>query len=164
MHPSLARLLRLARQATANTPKPVQTLPQLRALLGLTPQAVHAWKVRGVSKQGAIDAARVLGCSANAILDDEGADNWLYPHPPNGGPQGGGLVAQEMSPRPFKVAPVFEWEQIMKQEQLPSEFEVVLVDDAMAPTAPRGTRVRISTTRKPSPGDAVLVADSEGTL
>jgi hypothetical protein len=163
MHPSLARLLRLARQATANTARPIQTLPQLRTLLDLSPQVINAWKSRGVSKQGAIKAARVIGCSANAILDDE-AGHWMQTHPTKGGAQVGGLLAQEVSLRPYIVAPVFEWEQIMRVTALPAEFEVVLIDDAMAPLAPKGTKVRFSTKRPPEPGDAVLVADGDDIL
>ena len=164
VHPSLSRLLRLAHEATAkSTGPPVQTLSQLRKLLGVSPQVMNAWKSRGVSKAGAIDASRLLQCPVAAIMDDPAAD-WMQPQHTEGGLRMGGVAAHEMGLRPVNMAPVVEWESIIKLNELPTEFHVILVDDAMAPKAPKGTKVRIASTRQPAPGDAVLVIDSAGAL
>lgn len=162
MHDSLARLLKFAHTATAGTARPVQTLPQLRTLLEVSPQVINAWKSRGVSKEGAIKAAAMFGCSVGDIL--HGVLDPYSKAPPFDGAQLRGNVAQELSPRPYMVAPILQWEHIMKASNLPSEFEVFLVDDAMAPVAPRGTRARFSTRLTAAPGDAVLVTDVTDTL
>lgn len=43
-----------------------------------------------------------------------------------------------------------------------AEFETTLPDDAMAPDAPKGTRVIFITSETPEPGHWVLVRDREG--
>lgn len=80
-----------------------------------------------------------------------------------GGPIGG--MAQDMSHRPQTVAPTVSWEQLMtKPQELPAEFHVVLPDDAMAPRAPAGVKVKFNRERTPQPGDAVLVTGPGGAL
>ena len=162
MHPTLARLLRIAHTATAASGKPVQTLAQLQVVLDVSPQTINNWKNRGVSKEGAINAAGKFGCSVAAILDE--SPGWTESHHSHGG-GGTGVVAQEMILRPYIVAPVIAWEQIVSRAtELPAEFQTVLVDDAMAPKAPAGSRVKFSRDTKPAPGDAVLVVDNRGVL
>lgn len=162
MHPSLARLLRLAHEATATTPKPIQTLAQLQARLDVSPQTINNWKSRGVSKAGAILAAGEFSCPVNAILDDP--TGWTEPHHSKEGARPGGALAQEMILRPYIVAPLVPWEQIVSKADLPIEFQTVLVDDAMAPKAPAGSKVKFRRDTKPTPGDAVLVVDDRGEL
>jgi hypothetical protein len=162
MHPSLARLLRCAHDATATASKPIQTLAQLQVRLDVSPQTMNNWKNRGVSKAGAIKAAKEFGCAVTAILDEQ--PGWMEPHHPKEGARPGGALAQEMIQRPYIVAPTVQWERILKKTDLPAEFYVVLVDDAMAPKAPAGTKVKFKRDGKPAPGDAVLVADQEGEL
>ena len=80
-----------------------------------------------------------------------------------GGPFGG--MAQDLSHRRQTVAPTISWEQLMtKPQELPAEFHAVLPDDAMAPRAPAGVKVKFNRERTPQPGDAVLVADHTGAL
>ena len=50
----------------------------------------------------------------------------------------------------------------MKPQELPAEFHVVLPDDAMAPRAPAGVKVKLNRLQRPTPGDAVLVAGPDG--
>lgn len=78
-----------------------------------------------------------------------------------GAPQGG--TAQKLSHPVETVAPTVSWEQLqMPREQLPVEFHVVLPNDAMAPRAPAGVKVKFNRSREPQPGDAVLVAGPDG--
>ena len=49
-----------------------------------------------------------------------------------------------------------------RPQELPAEFHVVLPDDAMAPRAPAGVKVKFNRARTPLPGDAVLVAGPDG--
>lgn len=80
-----------------------------------------------------------------------------------GGALGG--MAQDLSHRWQTVAPTVSWEQLMmKPQELPAEFHVVLPDDAMAPRAPAGVKVKFNCQRTPQPGDAVLVAGPDGAL
>lgn len=76
-------------------------------------------------------------------------------------PQGG--KAQVLSHPPETVAPTVSWEQLkMKPQELPAEFHAVLPDDAMAPRAPAGVKVKFNRSKSPQPGDAVLVAGPDG--
>lgn len=50
----------------------------------------------------------------------------------------------------------------MKPTELPAEFHVVLLDDAMAPRAPAGVKVKFNRSKAPQPGDGVLVAGPDG--
>lgn len=163
MHPSLARLLRLARDGTATSAHPIQTLLQLRKHLGVTAQTMNNWKQRGISKEGAIQAASAFTCHISAILDDN-STYWAEPQPQTSGAHPRGLSVNEIGLKPYMLAPTIVWEQILRANDLPLEFQVVLVDDAMAPKAPAGTKAKFRRDLKPAPGDAVLVADKAGEL
>jgi len=67
MHPQAQRLYEAARQTNRLDPKFEQT--SLARLLNVAVQNVNNWGRRGVSKDAAIDAQRVLGISATWILD-----------------------------------------------------------------------------------------------
>lgn len=84
----------------------------------------------------------------------------LYKETP---PEVSGL-AQDLS-HPFeRVAETLEWEDLMRTEKLPRQFYVVLADDAMAPSAPRGTKVKFDSQRAAFPGDAILARTADGKL
>lgn len=73
------------------------------------------------------------------------------------------VKAQNLSHPIDTVAPTVQWEQLkMTATDLPAEFHVVLPDDAMAPRAPAGVKVKFNRLRLPQPGDAVLVAGPDG--
>lgn len=61
---------------------------------------------------------------------------------------------------PQKIA----WEALMHHTQLPPEFETALPDNAMAPDAPKGTRVIFIAGTLAEPGDWVLLKDAGGAL
>jgi hypothetical protein len=74
-------------------------------------------------------------------------------------------MAQNLSHLAQTVAPTLTWEQLMaKPNELPAEFHVVLPDDAMAPRAPAGVKVKFKRDQQPAPGDAVLVQLGNGAL
>lgn len=54
------------------------------------------------------------------------------------------------------------WEALMGLDELPEEFVVAVPDDAMAPAAPRGTRLSFRRGVDAEPGDGVLVQDGAG--
>jgi hypothetical protein len=81
-----------------------------------------------------------------------------------GAPKGG--IAQDLSYHISTLVPTITWEKLMsmKPHELPDDLQVVLRDDAMAPLAPAGVKVRFTTSRSATPGDAVLVRDASGAL
>lgn len=70
------------------------------------------------------------------------------------------LTAQSMSYMPVTV-PYLTREELMQSQELPASFWLELPDDALAPTAPKGTRA-IFEIREPAWGDAVLLFDGKG--
>lgn len=73
MHPSYIRLMEAAKEATANTKQPISRPSDLARHMTESPQRIHNWQVRGVSKEGALKAETLYGVSANYVLD--GADS-----------------------------------------------------------------------------------------
>lgn len=65
----------------ANTLKGVAGQSKLARLLNASPQTVKNWEVRGISKQGMIEAQRAIGCSALWIETGEGAMTTGIGHP-----------------------------------------------------------------------------------
>lgn len=83
--PSLLRLLEAATRATAHLPpsRQISDLDALRADTGQTPQAWHAWKERGISKDGALVGEQRYGVPAVWLLDGSMPARW--PGPPLSG-------------------------------------------------------------------------------
>lgn len=71
MHPSVERLLACAVSATAQrAPKnQVTTLRDVAVALGVSAQTMTNWKSRGLSRDGALQAQRVFGCSPQHLLN-----------------------------------------------------------------------------------------------
>lgn len=139
----------------------------------------HAVATRA-AKLKASEAAYLSSCLNGYAIGERSARNWerkLKLHefsldkPPAlaestpayvSAPYGG--MAQNLSHLAQTVAPTVTWEQLMtKPQELPAEFYVVLPDDAMAPRAPAGVKVKFNRDRAPQPGDAVLVLGPDGT-
>ena len=76
------------------------------------------------------------------------------------GSQGETRQAHGMSYQPVTV-PYLTREELMQSKELPASFWLELPDDALAPTAPKGTRA-IFERREPAWGDAVLLFDAKG--
>lgn len=78
-------------------------------------------------------------------------------------PQGRAAVAHGLSQQtPTLPPPTMRWEELHLNGPLPPVFEMVLVDDAMAPLAVRGTRVKFKAQASATPGQAVLVRTNTG--
>jgi hypothetical protein len=72
MHDSMARLLFYTRQASQNWQKPVKTFGDIAAVMVESSATLTNWKSRGISKDGAIKAERIFGCSVNWLMTGEG--------------------------------------------------------------------------------------------
>ncbi len=70
-HPSMQRLLDAARVATAADRHPVETWAHLRERMGQSSGAFANWKTRGISKEGAIAAEQLFGCTVQYVMTGE---------------------------------------------------------------------------------------------
>lgn len=84
MHPSYIRLMEAAKMATGGTAREVHRPADLARDINESPQRIHNWRTRGVSKEGAIKAEKLYGVSATFILD--GAEPRPSPTQPSGAP------------------------------------------------------------------------------
>lgn len=73
MHDSMNRLLTYARDKTQGTREPIKDFTDLGLSMGVSSAVMTNWKSRGISKQGALQAERMYGCSATWVLDGTGA-------------------------------------------------------------------------------------------
>lgn len=69
----MTRLLEYAREATAGDRRPVATFGDLGQRMGKSSAVLTNWKARGISRQGAIEAEALFGCSVTWVLTGEGA-------------------------------------------------------------------------------------------
>lgn len=102
MHPSYVRLLNCARAATVDSRTPVRDSKDLGAVMKATSQNLYAWKRRGVSKQGAMLAQQIFGCTFSYILD--GAEPQWIPNAPSAQLRVENLVSEPL-PTYSKAAP-----------------------------------------------------------
>lgn len=68
MHDSSKRLLDFAKEATAARSDGIQTFGDLARRMGVSSATMTNWKTRGVSKEGAIAAEALFGCSVQWVL------------------------------------------------------------------------------------------------
>jgi len=73
MHDSMRRLLQFVRAATRDTAHPVLDFAGIGHRMDKTSAVMTNWKKRGISKDGAIEAERLFGCSARWVLTGGGA-------------------------------------------------------------------------------------------
>lgn len=69
MHPSYIRLMEAAKKATQGTAQAISRPADLARHMIESPQRIHNWQVRGVSKEGAIKAEGLYGVSVSYVLD-----------------------------------------------------------------------------------------------
>ena len=67
MHEQMKRLYEAARVM-----KRVHGQSELARLLNVSPQTVHNWQARGISKQGILKAQEMIGCSASWLETGKG--------------------------------------------------------------------------------------------
>jgi len=72
MHPSMQRLLQFARETTHETSAPVHDYADVGQRMGRSSAVMTNWKARGISKEGALQAEEVFGCSARWLMTGEG--------------------------------------------------------------------------------------------
>lgn len=68
----MTRLLEAAAEAAAARGKPAPALADMQRELPWSWQRLHNWTRRGISKEGALDAQRRYGCSADYVLTGAG--------------------------------------------------------------------------------------------
>lgn len=68
MHPTVERLLECAKAATAQSDAPVLEIGDLAPRMRISAGRLTNWKARGVSKEGAIQAEALFGCTSQWIL------------------------------------------------------------------------------------------------
>lgn len=78
MHSSMSRLLNCAREATRGQRGAITDFKDLGARLGESSAVITNWKSRGISKAGALKAARIFGCSATWLIDGKGDSGSLH--------------------------------------------------------------------------------------
>lgn len=72
-HPSMTRLLNCASDATRGKRREIHDFKGLGDALGVSSAVMTNWKKRGISKEGALTAARLFGCSTTWVLDGVGS-------------------------------------------------------------------------------------------
>lgn len=77
-HESLTRLLSAAKTATAHLPQSrrITDFKALKTAMEATNQGWNAWMDRGISKEGALKAEEMFGCSATWLLSGQIPKRW----------------------------------------------------------------------------------------
>lgn len=106
MHESMTRLFEYAKNAPAEDRGVVRTLADLGRRLNVSAQTLNNWKMRGVSKEGAIAAEMEFGCSVMWVIYGEGPqDSPALLHQTN--PRGESSNVTEIAPR--RSVPLISW-------------------------------------------------------
>jgi hypothetical protein len=85
----------------------------------------------------------------------------VTPPSPNGGTPVPG-VAHLMSLSLIDDLPVLQWGDLVVDAELPEQFKLAMIDNAMAPRAPAGTVVHFRRAKEAKQGSGVLVRDGAG--
>lgn len=145
------------------------TQDELAAIVGLAQSTIASAEARGDGSRKTAQIAAACKvrpawlASGEGAMTDDGA-YWTQNHHPLEGAEMGAPLAQETSHPPYIVAPTLEWEQLMSEARMPAEFYVVLKDDAMAPIAGAGVKVKFRRGSDARPGDGVLIQTADGSL
>ena len=164
MNPQMARLYEAALAL-----KGIASQSDLARFLGSTPQTIHNWEQRGISKQGLLLVERLVGCSA--LWVESGVDAMTLREKPN---VAEATLGERRIPV-FSYNQAGDWvtlmDQIVKgfnaefiftnQNISPKAFAVRLEGDSMLPEFAAGDIVVIDPEIAPTPGDFV-VAKIEG--
>lgn len=159
MHAQMERLYHAARELRS-----IQGQSELARALNTSPQAIHNWESRGISKQGMLLSQRVIGCSASWL--DTGLGPMTHGKPTNGAPAPIGsrqvpLISYVQAAAWTDVVETFqpgdadEW-LTTDLELSSSSFALEIKGDSMLPEFKPGDRVIIDPTITPQPGDFVV--------
>jgi SOS-response transcriptional repressor LexA len=169
MNSEMERLYRAAKEL-----KGVTSQTALARLLNSTPQTIHNWELRGISKQGILLAQKVIGCSASWI--ETGAGHMSIGTQPN---VSRAQVGEKRIPL-ISYVQAGSWTGIVDIYQPGDADEFLLTDqdlsdtafaleikgDSMLPDFKEGDRVIIDPAIQPNPGDFVVAknGDNEATF
>lgn len=168
MNEQMTRLYQAAREI-----KGIKGQSALARALGTSPQTLHNWELRGISKAGLLTAQKVIGCSASWIESGQGimliGPNSNVVNTPLGARQipligHDQAIAWVQSPDPYALPPQGDW--LMTDESLsPRAFGLAVHGDAMLPKFQPGDRVIIDPEVTPQPGDFVVAhLDADGVI
>lgn len=169
MHTQMERLYQAAKEL-----KGVSGQSALARLLDATPQTLHNWEQRGVSKQGMLLAQRVLGCSASWIETGSGqmaahghanvkrADVGVFNIPLISYVQAGVWTTVHDNYQPGDAEEYLLTDQDLSEHA----FALEIKGDSMLPDFKPGDRVIIDPLVQPNPGDFVVAknGDDEATF
>ena len=169
MNPQMERLYHAAKEL-----KGLVGQSALARVLNSSPQTIHNWELRGVSKQGLLLSQRVIGCSASWV--ETGQGEMLVGATQNVGPADMGA----------KKIPLISYVQagcwtgivdnylpgdaddwlLTDLDLSPSAFALQIKGDSMLPEFKEGDRVIIDPNVGPLPGDFVVAknGDDEATF
>jgi len=169
MNPQMDRLYQAAKDL-----KGVSGQTALARLLNSTPQTLHNWEQRGISKQGLLLAQKVVGCSASWLETGAGAMamNTIR-----------NVVSSAVGEKHIPLISYVQagaWTSIVDnfqpgdadeflltdQELSDSAFALQIKGDSMLPEFKEGDRVIIDPLVQPNPGDFVVAknGDDEATF
>lgn len=148
-HPSLVRLLAVAREATVHKRKPVDDWAGLAAAMKVSAQVMTNWKSRGISVDAAIKAEQLFGCSGSWLLTGK---------TPPALPAGATVVVARESPPAWPahhaVSPS-EWALLQDIKVLPEEERTALTHDVQARASKFRAYAKELLARHGANGDAV---------
>jgi SOS-response transcriptional repressor LexA len=141
----------------------------LARALNTSPQTVHNWELRGISKQGLLLAQRIIGCSAQWVETGLGPMNMGSGQNVKSAPIGAvriplisyvqagcwtGIVDN------FQPGDADDW-LLTDLELSDCAFALQIKGDSMLPEFKEGDRVIIDPTVEPMPGDFVVAKNGE---
>ena len=145
------------------------TQDELAEAVGLAQSTIAAAETFGAGSRKTAKIAEVCKVRASWLADGDGAMTETSPgleeaHAASAAFKIDAPLAQEVSLTGYIVTPTLDWDQLMREPALPPEFYVVLKDDAMAPIAGAGVKVKFRRGSDARPGDGVLVCTSNGAM
>lgn len=162
--------------ATMDSPRQENRRRQLEKLIQEAGSAADLARISGTPKThiSAIQARRrgigdELAAKWEALMDKPAG--WMDQRDPSGSlvqqdtvarVSSGGVAHILSHPQEIIPSQQIEWRDLMNEAELPDEFSLRAVDDAMAPLLPAGNAGLFSRKLKAEPGKHVLVVDKNG--
>ncbi len=159
MHSQMERLYLAAQEIRG-----IKGQSALARALGTSPQTLHNWEQRGISKAGMLNAQRTIGCSASWIETGQGAMQIGLESNVVNVPLGTRKVpliglhlayTWTSSADPYAAVGAIEW-LATDMELSGGAFAVEISGDSMLPRFLPGDRVIIDPGVSPQPGDFVV--------
>jgi DNA-binding XRE family transcriptional regulator len=126
--------------------------------LGITPQSIYNWEVRGVPAKNSFQVARILGCSPSDISEVDEKSSFAEISPFN----------ERLSVvKCYKESGGIDGDMVLDSGCFPginSPAAVIVESLAMSPRYRSGDRLIFDQSRHPTPGDTVVVREPSGRL